>query len=180
MDNKKCTQCKLDQAIEEYYLRMNGDRGANCRACREYKKASKIKNHCEHGRQRAQCIPCGGSQMCDHGRQRAQCKDCSDPVEITLKAMVYHAKHSDTKHNMYNANHHIDIPFLHQLAFEYSRCNWCQVEMLYNPSDDERGMLATVERLDNTIGHSKANCVLACYSCNSGRVGDRQMTPARE
>ncbi len=31
---------------------------------------------CEHGRQRAQCKDCGGSQICEHGRVRSTCKDC--------------------------------------------------------------------------------------------------------
>ena len=34
--------------------------------------------------------------------------------------------------------------------------------------------LVTIERLDNKIGHIKANCVLACRKCNCSRVGDKQ------
>jgi len=27
----------------------------------------------------------------------------------------------------------------------------------------------TIERMDNSIGHSKLNCVLACWGCNDER-----------
>jgi hypothetical protein len=33
--------------------------------------------HCPHGRQKAFCIPCGGSQICQHQKQRHQCKKCN-------------------------------------------------------------------------------------------------------
>jgi hypothetical protein len=31
---------------------------------------------CEHGRRRAQCKECGGSQICVHGRQKHSCNAC--------------------------------------------------------------------------------------------------------
>ena len=31
---------------------------------------------CEHGRQRNQCVPCGGASICIHKRRRSVCKDC--------------------------------------------------------------------------------------------------------
>ena len=34
---------------------------------------------CQHGRQRAHCRDCGGSQICQHGRQPSHCRDC-DPA----------------------------------------------------------------------------------------------------
>ena len=34
--------------------------------------------------------------------------------------------------------------------------------------------LCTIERLDNSIGHTKANCVLACRKCNVSKVGQRE------
>ena len=35
--------------------------------------------------------------------------------------------------------------------------------------------LCTIEQLDNTIGHIKSNCVLACRTCNYSRVGQWQV-----
>ena len=32
-----------------------------------------------------------------------------------------------------------------------------------------RNDLATIERLDNSIGHIKSNCVLCCMQCNKSR-----------
>jgi hypothetical protein len=35
---------------------------------------------CEHGRQKAFCPDCGGSQICPHERQKAHCRDCNNFV----------------------------------------------------------------------------------------------------
>ena len=47
----------------------HGKRRAQCREC----GGSQI---CTHGKQRAFCRECGGSQICTHGKQRAQCREC--------------------------------------------------------------------------------------------------------
>ena len=35
--------------------------------------------------------------------------------------------------------------------------------------------LGTVERLDNNLGHIKGNCVIACRTCNFGKVGNKSV-----
>ena len=46
------------------------------------KKRSRCKvcSACPHGRQRARCKECGGSQICEHGRVRTVCKECVGSV----------------------------------------------------------------------------------------------------
>ena len=34
--------------------------------------------------------------------------------------------------------------------------------------------LATIERLDNNIGHIKSNCVIACKDCNISGIGQKE------
>ena len=47
----------------------HGKRRAVCKEC----GGSQI---CEHDRERRYCKECGGSGICEHGRQRPQCKEC--------------------------------------------------------------------------------------------------------
>jgi len=86
--------------------------------------------------------------------------------------MIKGAKRSDIKNNRYDANNFIDYCFLKILSEEYTHCCWpdCEVELQYIENKDN---LATVERLDNSIGHTKANCVLACLKCNNSKKSNK-------
>ena len=63
-----------------------------------------------------------------------------------------------------NADRFIDKCFLEGLV-EDSRgeCHYCHTEIQYKTYNKT---LATIERLDNSIGHLKSNCVIACLPCN--------------
>jgi len=80
--------------------------------------------------------------------------------------MINCSKQKDKKNNKYDADHFIDKCFLEGLVEEYTHCYWedCKVELQFKDYQDD---LATIERLDNTIGHIKSNCVLACRKCNA-------------
>jgi hypothetical protein len=86
--------------------------------------------------------------------------------------MIKNAKKEDIKHNRYDANNNIDFCFLELLSEEYKNCYWedCKVELQYIDYADD---LATIERLDNSIGHIKSNCVLACMKCNKSRKSSK-------
>jgi hypothetical protein len=86
--------------------------------------------------------------------------------------MIMSAKQNDIKYNRYDANNHIDYCFLEMLSEEYTHCYWsdCKVELQYIDYADN---LATVERLDNSVGHIKSNCVLACLKCNNSRKSNK-------
>jgi hypothetical protein len=121
---------------------------------------------CEHNRQRSKCIECGGSQICIHNRQRCKCKECKDAIKITIKNMIFGSRQSDKKKNRYDANNFIDKCFLEGLVEEYPNCYYedCKVKLQYIEYQDN---LATIERLNNSIGHIKSNCVLCCKKCNN-------------
>jgi hypothetical protein len=39
-------------------------------------KKKKVYKKCEHGKQKARCKQCGGSQICEHGKNKTLCKQC--------------------------------------------------------------------------------------------------------
>ena len=126
---------------------------------------------CEHDIQRSKCKICGGSQICIHEIQRSRCKECGDEIHITIKNWIYQSKQSDKKKNIYDENNFIDYEFCKELIQESGKfCYYCDIELQYI---EYNSTLATIERLDNDIGHIKENCVIACKHCNVSRVGDR-------
>jgi len=124
---------------------------------------------CEHNRQKIQCKECGGASICEHNRKKSTCKECGDAEMITIKQMIRSHKQSDIKYNRYNANHHIDYCFIKSLFDESMNCHYCDIEMQFSKY---RSDMVTIERLDNSIGHSKSNCVLACRTCNFKRLSN--------
>jgi hypothetical protein len=127
---------------------------------------------CEHKRQRASCIECGGARICEHKRHRHLCKICTDPIKVTIKGMIGGSKQSDKKCNRYDEENFIDEPFITRLISEYSHCYYadCRVKLQYT---DYQHDMATIERIDNTIGHVKSNCVLCCRTCNFARKSNK-------
>jgi len=109
--------------------------------------------------------------MCDHGKQKSQCKICSNEIKVTITTIIGNSRQADIKHNRYDANNFIDRCFLESLFEEYPCCYYddCKVELQYV---EYQNNLATIERLDNSIGHIKSNCVICCLSCNSMRKSD--------
>jgi len=123
---------------------------------------------CEHNRAKSSCKECGGSQICQHNRIKSLCKECSDPIKITIKNWVNHSKEKDKKNNRFDIVNFIDKCFCKNLIEEYPNCYYCQCELQYVLF---QGDLATIERLDNDLGHIKSNCVIACRNCNYAKVG---------
>jgi hypothetical protein len=85
-------------------------------------------------------------------------------VKITIAQWISHSRHTDKKNNRYDADNFIDKCFLEGLVEDNGgNCYYCHTEIQYKTYGKT---LATIERLDNSIGHSKSNCVVACLSCN--------------
>jgi hypothetical protein len=83
----------------------------------------------------------------------------------TVRNWIKHSRSSDKERNRFDIVNFIDKDFCRLLIQEYPRCyyNDCNVELQYR---NHNGTLATIERLNNNIGHIKTNCVLACLKCN--------------
>ena len=122
---------------------------------------------CPHGRLRNQCKDCGGAYICEHNRIRSHCKECMNAeqkIEFIQKKMIRNSRHSDKEKDRYDADNFIDKCFLEGLFEDSQNCHYCDVEFTYNQRCDT---FVTIERLNNTIGHIKSNCVLACFHCNN-------------
>jgi hypothetical protein len=143
--------------------------------CKEPECISNATALCSHGRFKATCKEpeciSNATALCDHQRQRHQCKDCTDPIHVTIKNMLHGSKQCDKKRNRYDANNFIDKCFLEQLIDDEGKhCCYCNIELQYI---ERNSTLATIERINNDIGHTKSNVKISCYKCNVSRVGQR-------
>jgi hypothetical protein len=85
--------------------------------------------------------------------------------------MLASSKLADKKNNRYDLTNFIDKCFVKNLIEDSDdKCYYCNCELQYI---NYTGNLATIERIDNKLGHIKGNCVIACRTCNLSRVGDR-------
>ena len=147
-----CIECKGNGICEHNKRKMN------CKEC----GGSQI---CIHNNSKQSCKECGGVSICEHKINKRGCKKCNDPIKITINLMYSHSKEKDKKYNRYDADNFIDKPFLKELIKDYPTCYYtdCNIDLQYiNYSDN----LASIERLNNTIGHIKSNCVICCMKCN--------------
>lgn len=128
---------------------------------------------CEHGKRKSQCFLCGGSELCEHNKMKHLCKLCSDPIHITIQRMIYGSERQDQVCNRFDKENFIDYDHVFQLIQDSeNNCYYCDTNLQFIDCRAPNG--ATIERLDNTIGHIKTNCVIACWKCNSSRIGGSQ------
>jgi len=193
MENRKiCCRCKMNLTTDRYFKKRDDTFRKTCNECLAQQRAYVEKNKCPHGKQknrcrdcedggasfcihnkiRSRCHECNGGEMCSHGRERRQCKLCSDPVKVVVKTMIGGSKRKDKIYNRYDAVNFIDPAFVESMIEENPRCYYkdCNKELqLINYQDD----LATIERLDNSIGHTKSNCVICCLKCNCSKRSNK-------
>ena len=143
------------------YLCEHGKYKYQCREC----KRSQI---CSHNKRKPQCKECKGTQICSHNREKNHCKKCSDPIKVNIKQWIFSSRQYDKMRNIYDADRFMDKCFMKDLIEDYKQCYYgdCKVNLQYT---EYRNDLATIERLDNSIGHIKSNCVLCCLKCNVSR-----------
>lgn len=167
--NIKCTQCKRITNVSDF--EKNGKILKTCIKCRMIKNKSKIKNKCIHNLRIDYCIECNGSYICKHKKQIYQCKICGDEIKITIRYMINNSKTKDKKYNIYDIVNFIDKCFLKNLIEDCNdKCYYCKCDLQYIIYQNN---LATIERIDNSIGHIKSNVVIACHHCNLSRVGNK-------
>ena len=158
--NRRKSECKDCGGIS---ICEHNRRKSECKEC----GGSSI---CEHNRIKSKCKDCGGISFCEHNRQKSNCKECSDPFKITINKWISGSKQSDKKNNRFDIVNFIDKCFCKNLMEEYPNCYYCECELQYVLYQSD---MATIERIDNELGHIKSNCVIACRDCNLGRVGSK-------
>lgn len=151
----KCSQCKKNLNVTNFKIKPNGNIYKSCSGC--------IVKQIEYN-ERTKC-PCGN--------QTQHCKVCNDPIKVTIQNMIAGSRQRDKQYNRFDANNFIDTDFLNGLTNDQKYCYWqdCGVEMQYITYTND---LATIERLNNTIGHIKSNCVLACMRCNKLKKSNKK------
>ena len=176
-----CTRCKVSLPIEQFTMKRSGLYQKRCNRCNENCRMNSKCEHnrqknlckecrgssiCDHNRQKNLCKECGGSCICEHNRRKNQCKDCmtdQEKIQYIQKTMITSSRQADKKKNRYDADNFIDKCFLEGLFEDTKNCYYCNQEFTYNECCDS---FVTIERLNNSIGHIKSNCVLACFFCN--------------
>ena len=169
----QCKECGGSQICPHNRLKYQCKECGGSQICHHGKRKSRCKEcegseTCPHNRLKAQCKECEGSQICPHSRRKAYCKKCSDPIKVNIEQWIFNSRQYDKKRNIYDADRFIDKCFLEGLVEDYKQCYYgdCKVNLQYTEYQDD---LATIERLDNSIGHIKSNCVLCCLKCNKSR-----------
>ena len=113
------------------------------------------------------CVECNG---CLHGKIKHKCRECSDALRLTIQRFIDCSKHTDKLTNRFDIVNFIDRDFCHLLIQDSNyKCCYCECELqlIHYGSN-----LMSIERIDNSIGHIKANVKIACYKCNVSRVGN--------
>ena len=166
----QCKECGGSQICPHSRLKYQCKECVGSQICPHSKQKSRCKECggseiCPHSRQKAYCRECGGSQICPHSRRKAYCKKCSDPIKINIEQWIFSSRQYDKMRNIYDADRFIDKCFLEGLVEDYKQCYYgdCKVIIQYTEYLND---LASIERLDNSIGHIKSNCVLCCLKCN--------------
>ena len=86
------------------------------------------------------------------------------------RRIVAHSRDSDRNKNRMPADDEfITIPFLLESRDRQDNmCCYCTIDMQVFNRKLHNGL--TVQRHDNNIGHTRANCSLVCHQCNCRRV----------
>ena len=165
---KKCSNCKINYKLADY--RKEDKLLKHCIKCRNSKNKSINKNKCIHDKIKYQCKDCNGLGVCIHNRLKYQCKICGDALDITIKNMVRQSKSNDKIKNRFDELNFINYLYVKNLiVHSNNKCYYCSCDLQYIKYDFN---LATIERLNNDLGHNIGNCAIACLKCNFSRVGN--------
>ena len=105
-------------------------------------------------------------------RVKAYVKKYVKTLNGILVSRVADSKQADKKHKRdWTPGTYVTKGDLLALWQRSQNCHYCKCVMQFEDGQKKDG--ATIERLDNTLAHTKENCVIACRSCNCGHVYTR-------
>jgi CO dehydrogenase/acetyl-CoA synthase alpha subunit len=111
------------------------------------------------------CIECSNlrshTDYCEHGTRYHDCRKCVDGRLISARLTLHTSRTRDKTKKMDND---LDFQHLNDLFFRNDKCYYCEVELQHEFPYISN--FATLERLDDSKGHTKENCVIACRYCN--------------
>ena len=160
-----CIRCHQEFPTKSFALRFNGERTLRCIDC--LRKNGVI--ICEHNLITSLCTNC--SMFCKHKREITECRFCSNPIPIIARTMVNNNLTRDKQKGMYDAKNCVNYEHVLELIqVAQGSCYYCKCSLQYQTYADNLGSL---ERLTNSLGHVKGNCVIACWKCNRTHVGEK-------
>ena len=85
--------------------------------------------------------------------------------ELLKKLSSYRAQ--DSKKNRLNSNTFITYDELvEKLVVSKLKCHYCKTDMVILYKNKRESKQWTLDRVDNSIGHSSQNTVISCLACN--------------
>lgn len=91
----------------------------------------------------------------------------SDEITKTVKKKLSGYKSQDVKKDRYNKKLFISYEdTLEKLVISKLKCHYCRHSVLIMFRDRREKYQWTLDRLDNTLCHSKDNTVISCLECN--------------
>ena len=186
-ERKKCNRCFVNLPISKYSLKKDDTYQKSCDNCGEKQRISRGKNKCSHGKRKYDCAKCGGVSTCKHKIKRYECRVCSPHnfcshnrlkgkckpcmtedkrQAFIIRRMIISSRHYDIKKGFYDEDTFVDTEFLTDMMETYKNCMYCNQPFTYT---ERIGTFVTIERVDSTLSHSKDNCILACFSCNTSK-----------
>lgn len=184
--HRRCTKCHVTKDIGQFSLKANGNYLKSCDVCREKNnRKNRERYHNKGGKERWRVARREWQRNNSNKvRQYSQTYSRShraqenarhnkyvklNPGTARLATMCSRVRTSDKLKDRYDADRHIDRVFLETLMEDQEmKCVYCGVEMLLH-CESRHDHLMSIERKDNSIGHIKSNCALACYACNMNR-----------
>ena len=179
-DRFKCGGCKVNLPAGHYDSKRCGTRKKWCRQClvkkveynagrREQQKAqAKLyrENHKEE-------IKAHTKLYYENHKEETKAQKKLYYEQKWWVSIIHNSKQTDIKKNLFIEEDFIDKEFvLDKFEEQNNRCHYCHIQ-LNTVGQAEEGkrdhQKCTIERIDNTLGHSKENCVLACFRCNNQR-----------
>jgi hypothetical protein len=109
------------------------------------------------------------------GRNRG-CRTCTNgnlgrPFEGLFRQLLLQCKHHPKL---------VSLTYEEYLEFtKVKTCHYCKTPIVWNPHGNQKSGYK-LDRKDNSVGYTKANCVVCCARCNRGKGADFTYAEWRE
>ena len=136
---KKCRMCAQTKNETDFVLRGKSITNT-CKDCSELRK---------------------NKDYCLHNRREHDCYECVDPIIRRATSMIHGSRIADRKHNR---KCDLDFTTVLNKIIDTERCVYCDIPLQYIAPYLPNH--ATIDRVNDDIGHTIDNCVIACRRCN--------------
>ena len=175
MKTEKCNSCKTMRTPSDFIYKQKVNK--TCGVCwgnrkknkekinnrtNKYREANKekIKNYREANKEKTK-----ESDSIYRARIRKE-----NPLLVKIQATIRKSKQSDIQKNRYDETNYVDMEHLFKLMeIQEGNCVYCGVEMVIDDFTLSKDGVS-LQRIDNSLGHIKTNCVMSCFKCNNTRM----------